>query len=94
MSELVIVLARGSSGGVVRSIDGRVLAGDADLEGEARRALADAPGIAAVIAPARETPHGEVVRVMDILKSVGIERIAVKVGDPEPGDPTPASGGR
>lgn len=93
-TQLVVDLAPTASGGVTISLGGRVLAGDDELEREARRALAASPDLAAVIRPTRETPHGEVVRVMDVLKAVGIRRLAIATGEAEPGAATPASGAR
>lgn len=93
-TELVVELRPTAGGGVTVSLGGRVLAGDDELEREARRALAVSPDVAAVIEPTHETPHGEVVRVMDILKAAGIRRLSIAIVGRGSDEATPASGGR
>jgi biopolymer transport protein ExbD len=49
---------------------------DAGLKSAARAEQARDPNLRTVIAASRRTPHGEVVRVLDALRDVGVTRVA------------------
>ncbi len=46
---------------------------------EAKKALAENPDIQAVIAADRDVPHGTVVQILDLIKTVGIKKFAISI---------------
>ena len=67
---------------VIITQEGAVYYGDAHidlqtLQAELRRALQLHPGLRIVVQADKSAQHGRVVEVMDIAKSLGIERIAI-----------------
>jgi biopolymer transport protein ExbD len=55
------------------------LASRADVENAVKRAIRENPDTQAVISADRETLHGDVVRVIDWIKTAGLERFAVQI---------------
>lgn len=46
---------------------------------EAKKALAENPDIQAIIAADRDVPHGTVVQILDLIKTVGIKKFAISI---------------
>lgn len=51
----------------------------AQITAEATKALAENPDIQAVIAADRDVPHGTVVQILDLIKTVGIKKFAISI---------------
>jgi len=51
----------------------------ADLVGEIKKLLLSNPNAQAVISADQETKHGDVVQVMDLIKSAGLSRFAIQI---------------
>jgi biopolymer transport protein ExbD len=49
------------------------------LGDEIKRLLAESPDAQAVISADEESKHGDVVKVMDILKGAGLSRFAIQI---------------
>ena len=67
-------------------VDGKPMISDVDLATEATRALREQPELRAVIHAQGDVAHRRVLHVMDVLRKVGVERIAFGV---EPLEGTP-----
>ncbi|MEM1034219.1 MAG: biopolymer transporter ExbD [Myxococcota bacterium] len=52
---------------------------EAEVAAKAKKALADNPKIRAVIRAGKAVPHGKVIRMLDLLKTAGISKIAFGV---------------
>jgi biopolymer transport protein ExbD len=46
---------------------------------EAKKALSENPDIQAIIAADRDVPHGTVVQILDLIKTVGIKKFAISI---------------
>jgi biopolymer transport protein ExbD len=51
----------------------------ATIVNEAKNALAQNPDIQAVISADKDVPHGAVVQVLDMIKTVGIKKFAISI---------------
>jgi biopolymer transport protein ExbD len=71
-------------------LDGAWLSTDDDIAPRAALALRENPAIRAVIRADAAVPHGRVIHVLDVLREVGISRIAFGVA-PKPRDSDKAS---
>ncbi|MFN8846756.1 MAG: ExbD/TolR family protein [Bdellovibrionales bacterium] len=49
------------------------------ISNEAKSALAQNPDIQAVISADKDVPHGAVVQVLDLIKTVGIKKFAISI---------------
>lgn len=49
------------------------------ITNEAKSALAQNPDLQAVIAADRDVPHGTVVQILDLIKTVGIKKFAISI---------------
>lgn len=76
--KLNITLAKGG-----RLMLNGVAASDVDLQKKAQEELQANAEAQAVIAADREVSHGEVVRVLDLVKSVGIKKFAISIDKQE-----------
>ena len=49
------------------------------ISAEASKALAENPDIQAIISADKDVPHGTVVQVLDLIKTVGIKKFAISI---------------
>lgn len=59
-------------------VGGQVVFIDA-LQDEVKRAMAEDPNVQAVISADQETKHGDVVRVIDVVKQTGLTKFAIQI---------------
>ncbi len=49
------------------------------ISAEASKALSENPDIQAIISADKDVPHGKVVQVLDLIKTVGIKKFAISI---------------
>lgn len=73
---------------VTLTVDGRVILNGkaSDQEAVKQQALAEVaknPDVQAVIAADKDVPHGQVIGIIDVVKSSGVKKFAISIDKPE-----------